>query len=175
MCTSTPGPSLAMAVFGLSVVSTCRVLPPVGCHQLLRGSSTDDTLLAVGLRRKQLRALWQALPVAPPSKPACSDRSYFCDTEGWVRAGMRRCLLGAKDEKEETSVQGAAEGGGSGLGVAVSTALPHTRFLCYRRVGGYLVPHIDLSRTDASGRTSTHTFLLYLDDCAAGGETVRVL
>ena len=71
-----------------------------------------------------------------------------------MRAGMQRCV--------------------EGLHVTVTEGLPHMRFLCYRQPGGYLVPHIDLSRTDAAGRTSTHTFLLYLDDCAAGGETVRV-
>lgn len=91
--------------------------------------------------------------MAAATKPACSDRSYFCDSEGWVRAGMRRCVDG----------------------LHVTEGLPHMRFLCYRQPGGYLVPHIDLSRTDTAGRTSTHTFLLYLDDCAAGGETVRVV
>ena len=36
-----------------------------------------------------------------------------------------------------------------------------------------MAPHVDLSRVDpfCVGRRSTHTFLLYLTDCAAGGET----
>ena len=37
-----------------------------------------------------------------------------------------------------------------------------TRFLHYTQVGGFLPPHTDLSRTDTTGRTSTHTFLLYM-------------
>lgn len=37
--------------------------------------------------------------------------------------------------------------------------------------GSSLPPHLDLNRTDREGRTSTHTFLLYLLDCAEGGET----
>jgi hypothetical protein len=46
------------------------------------------------------------------------------------------------------------------------------RFLHYEEVGGELAPHIDLARTDNAGKRSTHTFLLYLADCATGGETV---
>ncbi len=44
------------------------------------------------------------------------------------------------------------------------------RFLSYSRPGGYLPPHVDLSRT-SNGLRSTHTFILYLQDCVAGGET----
>ena len=36
------------------------------------------------------------------------------------------------------------------------------RFLIYNEVGGGLAPHVDLSRTDLQGRTTTHTFILYL-------------
>ena len=46
------------------------------------------------------------------------------------------------------------------------------RFLQYLRPGGYLPPHIDLNRTDHEGDVSTHTFILYLDTCHQGGETV---
>ena len=46
------------------------------------------------------------------------------------------------------------------------------RFLCYNEAGGDLAPHVDLARTDPlTGVRSTHTFLLYLRDCATGGET----
>ena len=34
-----------------------------------------------------------------------------------------------------------------------------------------LPSHVDLSRRAADGRSSTHTFVLYLSTCAAGGET----
>ena len=46
------------------------------------------------------------------------------------------------------------------------------RFLQYAEVGGGLPPHVDLSRTRRDGRTSRCTFILYLTDCEAGGETV---
>eukprot|EP00501_MAST-03F_sp_TOSAG23-6_P002399 GSMAST32.ASY1.ANO1.2508.1 assembled CDS len=50
-------------------------------------------------------------------------------------------------------------------------ALPHMRFLHYDQIGGSLSPHIDLNRTNSDGRTSTHTFILYLTTCQYGGET----
>mmetsp|Transcript_2358 Transcript_2358/g.4434 ORF Transcript_2358/g.4434 Transcript_2358/m.4434 type:complete len:655 (+) Transcript_2358:613-2577(+) len=101
----------------------------------------------------RLRRCWESLPVAPPTKPSCSDRSYYCDSEGWVRLGIQKCLQNIGPE------------------TTVSVALPNMRFLHYGQAGGYLVPHTDLSRTDAKGRTSTHTFLLYIDNCGTGGET----
>lgn len=51
-------------------------------------------------------------------------------------------------------------------------ALPFMRFLLYAEAGGGLPPHMDLSRTDVRGRHSRCTFILYLTDCASGGETV---
>ena len=42
----------------------------------------------------------------------------------------------------------------------------------YTEAGGGLPPHTDLARTDARGRTSKHTFILYLTDCHTGGTTV---
>jgi hypothetical protein len=83
----------------------------------------------------------------------CSERSYFCDARAWV---LRR-------------LHGALARHGLAL-----TPLAHCRFLHYRRAGLALPPHTDLSRTAGCGRASTHTFILYLQDCAegAGGETV---
>ena len=52
----------------------------------------------------------------------------------------------------------------------VTRALAHMRFLRYSTVGASSPPHIDLSRR-VNGQNSTHTFLLYLTDCEAGGET----
>ena len=49
--------------------------------------------------------------------------------------------------------------------------MAHMRFLHYETVGGFLPAHIDLARTGPEGSRSTHTFILYLADCAAGGET----
>ena len=43
-----------------------------------------------------------------------------------------------------------------------SLAYAHMRFLHYETVGGWLPPHVDLSRTDKYGRTSRWTFILYV-------------
>ncbi|KAF0688341.1 Aste57867_20053 [Aphanomyces stellatus] len=93
----------------------------------------------------RLDALHKNLPVAPKEKESCSDRSYFCDSVGWVIQGIRNAT-----------------------GRAV---FPNMRFLHYHDVGGSLPPHVDLSRTDLHGVTSTKTFIIYLTTCASGGET----
>ena len=49
----------------------------------------------------------------------------------------------------------------------------HMRFLDYSQAGGVLPTHQDLRRSGARG-SSTHTFILYLADCAEGGETALV-
>ena len=94
-----------------------------------------------------LDALFRRLPVADESR-ACSERAarhYYADADGAVGAALVRAL----------GADGAA-------------AAPLMRFLDYDACGA-LPPHVDLART-FSGRRSTHTFLLYLNDCA-GGET----
>ena len=49
----------------------------------------------------------------------------------------------------------------------------YQRFLEYHRAGGQLAVHTDGTKVcDDTGRRSTHTALLYLTDCAVGGETV---
>ncbi|CAD7957254.1 unnamed protein product [Amoebophrya sp. A120] len=47
------------------------------------------------------------------------------------------------------------------------------RFLNYHTAGGAVSRHTDLSRTDAQGFTSTHTFLLYFDVCSTSGADAR--
>ncbi|KAG9415793.1 hypothetical protein AC1031_000172 [Aphanomyces cochlioides] len=93
----------------------------------------------------QLESLHKTLPVAPKEKISCSDRSYFCDSMGWVIDAIRQAC--GKD------------------------VFPNMRFLHYNEVGGSLPPHVDLSRTDIHGVTSTKTFILYLSSCTEGGET----
>lgn len=53
----------------------------------------------------------------------------------------------------------------------VAEALPHMRFLYYDQEGGCSPPHTDLCRNTLDGRSSTHTFILYLSDCTLGGAT----
>ncbi|CAB9515674.1 Oxidoreductase, 2OG-Fe(II) oxygenase family [Seminavis robusta] len=73
-----------------------------------------------------------------------------------------------------------------GLLEAIQTALNHhsrqsyhvhvlayMRFLEYDQVGGRLDPHTDGNKVcEDTGLQSTHTMLLYLRDCQAGGETI---
>ena len=84
------------------------------------------------------------------------------DSEGWVRQAFEAALAGIQE-----------------LGGHVT--MPHMRFLHYSQIGGGLPAHVDLARTDALGRRSTHTFILYLWNASpeatsearnAGGETV---
>lgn len=112
-------------------------------------NSFTDTFLT------RLEELFKRLPVAERIKDSASDRSYYCDSEGWVQRGFAEALQNAGPPT-----------------APVSEALAHMRFLHYAEVGGALPPHVDLARTDISGRRSTHTFILYLADCEAGGETV---
>ncbi|CAK9066621.1 unnamed protein product [Durusdinium trenchii] len=41
---------------------------------------------------KQLERLFESLPVAPSTKSSSSDRSYYCDSEGWVRRAFQDAL-----------------------------------------------------------------------------------
>ena len=55
--------------------------------------------------------------------------------------------------------------------------LPRCRFLTYLEVGGAMQPHVDLSKQldeydIRDTAKSSHTFMLHLADCSAGGETV---
>eukprot|EP00927_Polykrikos_kofoidii_P045461 TRINITY_DN39466_c0_g1_i2.p1 TRINITY_DN39466_c0_g1~~TRINITY_DN39466_c0_g1_i2.p1 ORF type:complete len:827 (-),score=155.07 TRINITY_DN39466_c0_g1_i2:84-2540(-) len=103
---------------------------------------------------QRLEALNESLPMAAKEKASPTDRAYFADAEGWVTQQLNAAIAA------------------SGLEV-VSETLPLMRFLIYPRPGGYLPPHVDLSRTH-HGRKSTHTFLLYLSDCSEGGETLML-
>lgn len=148
----------------------------------------------------RLEALWRSLPVAPREEDmdqadsvgragqerkrlqsrgerrgdrsrqgAAPRRSYFCDvvgavTQQLVEALARRYCQTPKDE--------------SITPLPCKTVYAHMRFLHYAEPDGYLAPHLDLARTNpATGRRSTHTFILYLDGAVAGepccgGETV---
>lgn len=117
---------------------------------------------------KPLVNLWEQLPIDQSSAKtakkfgACSDRSYYCDAESWVRDLLKRRIVEAICREEEISLV-------EGNDVIV---LPQMRFLNYIHVGSSLAPHVDLCRVDqASGQRSTHSFLLYLTTCETGGET----
>eukprot|EP00928_Gymnodinium_smaydae_P020081 TRINITY_DN17756_c0_g2_i1.p1 TRINITY_DN17756_c0_g2~~TRINITY_DN17756_c0_g2_i1.p1 ORF type:complete len:865 (-),score=178.73 TRINITY_DN17756_c0_g2_i1:70-2637(-) len=104
---------------------------------------------------QRLERLWRCLPLAPKEKASPTDRAYFADAEGWVTREMLAAVASA-------GLPDAAE------------ALPLMRFLIYPEPGGFLPAHVDLPRTEACGRRSTYTFLLYLSDCDTGGETAML-
>lgn len=111
-------------------------------------------------------------------KDAAPRRSYYCDAEGWITrelaAGLRRAS-GISRSMFDGLMPQVEEGGGDAF-APCEVAYAHVRFLHYAEAGGYLAPHIDLSRTDiVTGKRSSHTFLLYLKGASeglAGGETV---
>ena len=95
----------------------------------------------------------------------CAMRKFFRDREGWVVNTIEAVL---EHVLRRANVENA--------GVPASV-FPRMRYLHYGTVGGQMMPHVDLSKSDAVGEwgatvRSTHTFLLHLRDCTAGGETV---
>lgn len=125
------------------------------------------------------------LPVAPSEKSHCASRSYFCDVEGRVTQLLEHFVALARKVCSLESCQGTSTNA-INLGCANSAdstafagncvkVFPQMRFLHYEEEGTALAPHVDLARRDARDvrMKSTHTFILYLSDCdAGGGETV---
>jgi hypothetical protein len=145
-----------------------------------------------------LEAKCGGCPVAAPSKPSCSSRRYYCDTDGRVRQAFSAVFatlctpsptpspplpiisMTEAASREETprvtpgETCHAVQGQDQGQDQRLSSVFPFMRFLCYESEGGWLPPHEDLSRSDTSCSpvvTSTHTFILYMKTCAEGGET----
>ncbi|MDP2439654.1 MAG: 2OG-Fe(II) oxygenase [archaeon] len=136
-----------------------RVTPlidPLSSHPGAGSVALDGFLPESFLQR--LEEVFTTLPEAPDDRDSgsCNRRRYFHDTLGCVQRVLVEVLRTA-------SVCSRAG--------QLLAPMPHMRFLYYDRVGASLAPHTDLSRTDALGRTSTHTFILYLSDCSRGGET----
>jgi hypothetical protein len=83
----------------------------------------------------------------------CAVRSVFCDWKGEICKAIENVL-------------------NQGFSTVRCTVHPMMRFICYVQKGGSMPIHTDLAKTDArSGNTSTHTFILHLNDCDDGGET----
>jgi hypothetical protein len=104
--------------------------------------------------------LCKSLPLGATKKKKagtlCSDRSYYCDAEGYVchllENIIRRVHLGSTDD--------------------TVIVFPYMRFLIYSQSGTKLAPHVDLCRVDhGTGLRSTHTFIIYLTSNDSSGET----
>ena len=100
-----------------------------------------------------LENLLDILPIAKAQKAACSDRLYYSDSTEWVSQSICNNIVMNFGKTSDPLV------------------MPDMRFLWYKSAGGFLPPHIDLSRTNENGQTSTHTFIIYLRDIDEGGET----
>jgi hypothetical protein len=138
--------------------SAIEVLISVNADHPGAGSFIIDGALA-DLHLDELVRLRMSLPLALTDKKKkkksmelCANRFYFSDAHGWIR----RLLETTISRKWSDAI-----------------VLPHMRFLDYELAGGELAPHVDLCRVDSdSAQRSTHTFILYLQSCELGGETV---
>ena len=156
-----------------SLIDRCEHPAHPGC-----GSGYADNGFSTGWLQR-LEDMWAGLPAHIADATAgntssksyamtCATRSLFCDTEGWVEAELAPLA-------EQLTLHTAA----AGMELAEIKILPRMRFLCYKSQGGNMQPHVDLAKRDPSGsgisssvRLSTHTFMVHLADCKAGGETV---
>ena len=142
-----------------------RLVPSDADHPGAGACYIDGGVPEAGL--VALEALFHRLPIHPRTKcsQAMSDRSYFCDAEGWISK-----LLADAYEAGRASALSAGE---DARMPCEGEAVVQMRFLIYAEAGGGLPPHTDLSRTRRrDGRLSRCTFLLYITDCDVGGETV---
>ena len=105
-------------------------------------------------------------------------RSYYCDSESVIQDMLQNCVDAARKEfntqlfEDETKNRTQDDTYFQHNKKPPSSVLHHIRFLHYKQQGGRLPPHVDLCRIDdSSGHRSTHTFILYLTDCTAGGGT----
>ena len=88
----------------------------------------------------------------------CSVRSYFCDAELWISTLLEKALSAINPWHSSIDDD--------------IYVFRHMRFLCYEEPSTVLAPHVDLCRVHPlTEKRSTHSFLLYLTDCAFGGET----
>mmetsp|Transcript_14193 Transcript_14193/g.20269 ORF Transcript_14193/g.20269 Transcript_14193/m.20269 type:complete len:802 (+) Transcript_14193:178-2583(+) len=110
----------------------------------------------------------------------CSARSYFCDAEGCVGKilsdGVNNGINFSNHVEDKI-----------GKSLGQPCFFPYMRFLNYETPGGSLAPHVDLTKVCSlvnekyfllgnkeKARRSTHTFILYLNDCKVGGETILI-
>lgn len=95
----------------------------------------------------------------------CNRRKFLHDCTGYVSQALKLALLGPSS----CSCSSSPENANAKIpGLKDVILYSSMRYLYYDRPSSAVPPHTDLARTDASGRTSTHTFVLYLNSC--GGE-----
>ena len=168
--------SVTRGISSAAPASLVRLIAPDADHPGAGSCYIDGGVPEAGLCA--LEALFERLPIHPRRNcsQALSDRSYFCDAEGWVSKLLNDAMQAGRRSAEEVSAMGENAGArareaATGL-PCEGEAIMHMRFLIYAEAGGGLPPHTDLSRTRRDGKVSSCTFLLYLTDCNVGGQTV---
>jgi len=137
------------------------VLIPADCAGPGAGSCFVDGAFSDAFLSWLQESLFARLPLVAGDKPQCSSRASFFDSRAWVAPALTAALAGCR-----------ALPGQPCAARACARALPAMRFLHYDTAGALLPPHTDLSRRcELGGQRSTHTFVLFLTDCASGGET----
>ena len=151
----------------------------------------DGAITEAFLRR--LDFVTKRAPRHPPEKKCYTSRRYFCDCEGWVQrtvATVIRRALGRVRRRDQDDISGSeipavaskrqiashAKTASKTIAPQASEIAPclYWRIISYESVGGFVPPHLDLVRTNLKGLRSTHTVILYLDDCDEGGETAMI-
>ena len=135
----------------------------------------DDAFL------QSLLSVFTRLPVAPSEKAHCASRSYFCDVEEKFTQPLEQVIrrvtrIGSlQDLRSNANTIDIDDSDSADFTSRTVKVFPQMRFLHYEAEGMALAAHVDLARYDprAVHIKSTHTFILYLTDCdAGGGETV---
>lgn len=145
-----PRPQSQQSVVMLSILIPRTVdHPGAGSYTIDNSLSHDQVDWLIDLHRR--------IPVDITQKKKaglCSERSYFCDAIGHIQRALEAAITHA------------------GLNCDTIQVFPHMRFLDYSIVGTTLNPHVDICRVDPrTGVRSSHTFIVYLNDCVEGGET----
>tara|TARA_B100000405_G_scaffold75447_1_gene52221 strand:+ start:278 stop:1813 length:1536 start_codon:yes stop_codon:yes gene_type:complete len=137
----------------------------------LRSPTDDcstDAASAEAARAKAIAEATDARSMERKRSDTCATRAHFCDVRGWARAAVLRAARAS--------------------GMPARGVHPQFRILHYPTPGGVMAPHVDLSKAldpvdstwsgeggEVAGSkpalATTHTFLLYLRTCDAGGET----
>ena len=168
--------SLSIQKRMMNVSSGCAVVKPQltnlihdQSHEGYGAFYIDDFFDEVTM--SSLDLMFQSVPAADNSEVKqkklnsnipCSLRHYICDAEGHICHRISKQVEYTLSLESNLSIY-------KGHKVQV---FPHMRFLNYHQTGSELLPHIDLTKINPhSGERSTHTFILYLNDCEQGGET----
>jgi hypothetical protein len=128
------------------------------------GLVLDNACTAQWLNTVQATRL--SLPL--DSKRPTVDRRFFCDNS------HERIIAGGIEQIVAQGLMKRAGGDNESKQGSFSVHCNrYTRILEYRQVGAGLPPHTDGTKVcEDTGLKSTHTLLLFLSDCAHGGETV---